>query len=344
MPVRLRDIAEETGISVSAVSHILNERPVSYAPATRKKVRAVARRLGYGPNRIARALRGVRTGALGLITSDLSVPNEAGIVAVVESHLRAQGYRLVIASCWREKDLFKDYLEDLLAQGVDGLILSKPEVYIRAAELEKLLPEGLPVVTIEPLAGLRASCVGVDRRKGTAALIEHALSLGHRSYAYVGAGMNLHEQRQRAQGFQDALNARGLVWDPDRVILGVTCFDAALEVGPRLMSMRPRPTFVFGSNDLVAIGVLRSLRQSGLRVPEDVSVAGFDDLEVARYCEVPLTTVRQPRRLLAQKAVDLILGHIESSGRGAQRRQQIQLMPELVVRQSVGPVPKVMDR
>ncbi|HEX7009667.1 MAG TPA: LacI family DNA-binding transcriptional regulator [Phycisphaeraceae bacterium] len=338
MAVTIKQIAKETNLSAPTVSQILSgSKAHLYAPKTRQRVLEVARALGYRPSPIARALRGARTYAIGYLVPDLSIQVQVEIMANVDRDLRKRGYRMLTGCCWRNAQIARNHFKDMLGYRVDGLLLASPSYYLTASDLSSLLPAGLPAVCIGHLEGHDGPSVLVDRRAGGEAVARHALELGHRSVAYVGSTLTNNRQvQERVSGFRDQLAEAGVELKPDRIIEGIGELEEAIAVAPRLLAMRPRPTFIFGSNDVVAVGVMRGLIRQGLRVPQDVSVVGFDGLDIGKYSEVRLTTITQHRQEQAQHAVDLLLSWIED---GSPRQGSIVLEPQLTVGESTGPVP-----
>jgi len=318
----IKDVARLAGVSVGTVSNVLN-RPQIVSPKTLDAVEAAMAQLHFHRNATARNLRSGATTTVGAVVSDVSNPFYTGLLRGIEDRLDSEGLSLIICSSDGDAEREARLLRMLAEQGVRGVLITPMDGTIeRLAELERI---GLRSVLMDAEPGSLPS-VGVDSARGGRLAVEHLLEQGHRRVAFLAAAENMRPSELRLQGAIEAVRAAGL--DPSDVLEVVHLAHPNASAGEAataqlLASERP-PTAVFSVNDIVALGVLRALRERGVRVPEEVSVVGYDDLFLDTELAVPLTSVRQPMRELGWAAADLLL-----TGRPAGL-----FIPELVVRAS----------
>lgn len=329
----MKDVAERAGVSVSTVSYVLNDSgPV--APDRRVRVLEAIRALGYLPNESARNLKRRSVATIGLVIPDLVNQYFAMIAEGVEQ--AASEKDVLVVFCTPEASGAGESWNSRLlrSQRLDGLIyLSGAET--RMAALVELTRVGPVVLVDEKLPGFDLPCVVSQNRRGARDIAAHVTSLGHERLAILGGPNELWTADQRLSGYREAIAAAGL--DPDAV--PVLAGDYHMSSGEKMAAEildRPageRPTALICANDMMAIGVLAYCRRAGLRVPEDVSVVGFDDLPVASLLTPGLTTVRQPARKLGTEATRLLLDMVNGT-------EQVSPPPEpvsLKIRESTGP-------
>ncbi len=326
--VRLRDVAQAAGVDASVVSRVLSgDGRLSIRPETRQRVIEVATRLNYRPNRAARTLKTARTMAIGMVVPDLANPAFALIATGAERRAHAAGYVLVVI-----RGSVNDRLRDLEGR-VDGLLVA-------AATSDVLyrheLFGGLPAVLVNRQEPGEIASVVVDDEAGSALAGAHLISLGHREIGHVAGPQNVDTARRRLAGYRRALVDAGV--EPREEWIAEASYDEASAdfAATRLLAVEPRPTALFAANIRMAIGTLAAVHRLGLRVPEDVSVIGFEDLPLAAYLSPPLTTIRMPLVELGSHAVDTLLAEIRG---GDVRSTQVGIPPELVVRASTGHAP-----
>ncbi|MGB9624337.1 MAG: LacI family DNA-binding transcriptional regulator [Phycisphaerae bacterium] len=348
--VRLSDIARAAGVTSATVSYALSGRD-GVSAGTRQRILTIAERLGYIANRQAAALRGLRSYILGVIVTNIKNPFFAEIVCGVEKAAAKRRYRLML--CVTENNTGDEarHLKMLLEHNVDGLILvpvaSDPDgSYENIKWLRMFCKRRKPVLCIvDSIPDLKAASITTDVYEGTRVLLEHLIQLGHRDIAYFSQPFARIRKCGRHAAYHDALAKARIPFRPELLVeTGVTPEEAYEKTG-WMLDQGIRFTAAVYPNDYMAIGGLRKLRERGLRVPEDVSVTGFDDVELARFCEVPLTTARFQTRRLGEMAVREMIASIERGpepARGAGLRS-IVLRPELIVRESTGPAPQSKD-
>lgn len=337
--VTMKDIAAATGVSRSTISRILNDAPltVPVSAVTRTRVLAAARELEYHPNPLARALRGAPTMLLGAIARDITDPFFAGAIETVSAAARAQGYNVVLGHAHGEATEAYE-LAALLEAGHCDAILVLGDMSDQPRLLEDLRDTHVPVVALWQGSELRSiPAVNVDNRAGVTATMEHLAALGHRRIAFIG-GRLLGDIQERQQAYADGM-ARIGVEVPDGYVQRVA---NTAEDGERalasVMSLPVPPTAVVAATDVLAIGILRGAYVSGVSVPADLSVVGFDDIVWAATTVPALTTVRMPTAEMATAAVNLaILLAGEPAGEGPAAEHVQVFRPELVVRESTAP-------
>jgi DNA-binding LacI/PurR family transcriptional regulator len=318
-PVTLQDVAREAGVAVSTVSRALSH-PERVSARTREHVRAIAARMDYRPNLLARALPSGRTRMLALLVTDITNPHQFGLIRGAEAQAGAAGYTLVLADSRGRPELEAE-LTARLGSSVDGFVLAssrRPD-----AELADLLGRRPLALYNRELAGFPS--VVDDQADGSRQVVEHLLALGHRSLAYLGGPRNAWSETMR----WEALSARSRKAGATIVRLGP--FPPTLEggVGAADVGLASGATALVAFNDLMAIGVLRRLEQRGVAVPDTVSVVGFDDIFGADFCHPPLTTVASPVEEAGKALVHLLLGDDPA--------QRVVLATELRVRASTAP-------
>jgi DNA-binding LacI/PurR family transcriptional regulator len=324
------EVAERAGVSKSLVSLALRGAP-NVSESSRAAILRAAAELGYRPNAVARSLVSRRSFVLGVMVSDLSNPFFTQVVEGIEEAALEADYRALINTGRRQSARESEALDTLLELRTDGLILAG--TVISDAEVEAA---GRAVPTVLATRTIRSAIVDNvtnDDRVGAVMAVEHLVNYGHRRIAHVTGGRGAGARRRRL-GYSDAMKAHGL---GSEIMLEEGAYTEAggSEGAARLLARRPRPTAIFAPNDLAALGALHAIESAGLRVPEDVSLVGYDDIALAGYKHIDLTTIHQPQREMGRKAVELLLERIDGSRTRARR---IVIKPELVVRATTGPV------
>jgi DNA-binding LacI/PurR family transcriptional regulator len=325
----MADVARLAGVSQQTVSRVLNESPHVRAD-TRERVLEAVRKLEYRPNRVARALVTGRSRTLGVVSSDTTLHGPASTLLGIERAAHAAGYFVSIASLGSlDARAVREATERLSEQGVDGILVIAPQD--SAAQALEHLPPDIPVVATEAGTHDGVPLVAVDQVAGARAATRHLLELGHRTVWHLSGPLDWFEARDRIEGWQDTLEEASApvpaVWAGD------WSARSGYELAGRLTASVPDVTAIFVANDQMALGVVRALHELGLRIPEDISVVGFDDIPEAAYFTPPLTTVRQPFNEVGRRALLAVLAMIEDD---AQADTRATIPPELVVRASTG--------
>jgi LacI family transcriptional regulator len=338
------DIAKRADVSFKTVSRVLNENP-RVAEELRERVLKAMAELDYQPNLAARALAGRRSYSIALLVDQGEFFNEDNANAYMAPYLvdlqagalracREAGYHFFIEPFDPRAPTWSGDLRNQLTKiAVDGVVLAPPAAD-RLALLEALESWNIPYVRIAPGTEIdRAPSVAMDEYGGTVAMTEHLLALGHRRFAFV-SGPEAHIAASvRLVAFRDTLARCGVSTQPI-IVPGDFTFAAGLAAGEMLFALPDRPTAIFAANDFMAAGVVAAATHQGVRVPDEVSIGGFDDTAVSRFVWPPLTTVRQPIRVMAQAAIRYLLD-LAGGRESATRRTEFPF--QLVVRSSTGP-------
>ncbi|HVE80148.1 MAG TPA: LacI family DNA-binding transcriptional regulator, partial [Gemmatimonadaceae bacterium] len=298
----------------------------------RRRVREIARRLRYVPNVAARSLITSRTGTLGVLLPDLYGEFFSEVIRGIDQAAHRSGYHLLVSSSHSDQAEIEAALRAMRGR-VDGVLVMSPGVGGRA--LAAHLPDRQPVVLLNCQAReAGVDSITIDNLGGAAAMVGHLVRRGHRRIALVGGPARNGDARERRRGYRAALRVAGIERDPRLELPGDFLEASGYEAARRLLALRPRPTAVFAANDAMAIGALSALHEGGARVPEDVAVAGFDDIPIARYVNPPLSSVHVPIGELGARAMATLLRALADPG-GHVRRQDV-LATTLVIRQSCG--------
>jgi DNA-binding LacI/PurR family transcriptional regulator len=332
MKATIYDVAREAGVSIAAVSQVINGKG-KISKERRNEIFLVMERLNYRPSVIAAALTGKKTFTLGLLVPDISNPFFAEIAHAVEDQGDKLGYSIVICSTHNEDERVERYLTLLQQKSVDGMIIGTGMDNVEL--LNPLVDKSIPIVSIaREMSSPYVQTVHVGDFAGGKLAAQHLLDLGHTRIAVLAEHLKVSSSRERIRGFREALTGAGLELPEASVKAGG--FDL-LRDGKRktmeLLQQENRPTALFCCNDLLAIGSLQAAKELGLRVPEDLSIIGFDNTILASVTDPPLTTIAQPIEAMGKLAVDLLIAQLTHP---SDAKLTHILEPELVVRKSTG--------
>jgi DNA-binding LacI/PurR family transcriptional regulator len=336
-PVTMQDIARATDLSQSTVSRILNRSPtvVPIAEKTRERVLAAAKELGYRPNPLARGLRGASTMLLGVIVRDITDVFFTGAIEATTVEASRRGYNLVLGHAHARADEAIALWGVLESRHCDAILLLG-DMRDQPRLVEDLAGDPLPAVALwqgsHPMA---IPSVSVDNRAGIRAVLDHLTSLGHRRIAFVG-GRRLGDIKEREEAYVEYLEQMGAPPPDGYLQHGSNELAAGAAALERLLDRPDPPTAVVASSDVLAIGLLHAAQARGLRVPDQLSVTGFDDIAMAEFSVPSLTTVRMPVREMVEKAIQMVL---DESDLDAEQPSAV-LVPSLVVRASTGRSPQ----
>jgi LacI family transcriptional regulator len=311
--VTIRDVARAANVSISTVSHVLSgKRPTS--SSTRLRVEAVIERLGYRPNRVAQSLVWRRPFALGLIIPDITNPYFPPFALGAEDRVRKRGYTLVLGNSEYDPQREASYLELVRSQQLAGVIFCLgDEMSPILADLQAAVQDGFPIVLVHsPMPSVPTVCA--DNRQGGRLAAQHLLDLGHREFGIISALPLDEGMADREGGFLDVLRESGIAVDRSAVpaMYGDHQIEGGRQATVELLTHAPNMTAVFVLNDLMALGALEAARAAGLRVPQDLSIVGFDDIPFSAIANPPLTTVGQSIRELGEQAADMLLNVLEN--------------------------------
>lgn len=334
----IKAVARLAGVSVATVSRVLNDSgPVK--EETRRRILEVVESLGYVPHGAARSLTTNQTDTLAVLLPDIYGEFFSELIRGIDSAARRQGYHVLVSGSHEDREEVRAVLRALRGR-VDGLILMTPTADMLEA-LRSVPPGSLPTVLLNcPPGELPFDSINVDNHGGAFAMVEHLAGLGHRRIAFIQGPPDNHDAGERLRGYRDAVRELGLAITPHLELSGDFTEEAGCRAGESLLKLEPWPDAVFAANDAMAIGCLHALRQArpeGIEVPEEIAVAGFDDVPIARFMSPPLTSVGVPIAELGALALERLLESVRQRGGGAVRLpRHEELPPVLVVRGSCG--------
>jgi LacI family transcriptional regulator len=347
--VTIRDVAKESGFSSTTVSIVLNNAPLArYIPApTKKKIERAAQRLGYRPNQFARSLRSKRSHTVGVMVFDMTDPFCTLILRGIENTLYQASYLPILTDVHNEGSRFERYLEMLLDRRIEALIVIANWVFLDINLLADLEKSSIPTAMIGcELKTDSISSVIVDNELGGYVAIEHLHSLGHRKVSIIRGPKALTDSSPRWRGIRTFAKESGLELDP-RLILDmpesrdpISSFESGYKLTEELLRQKRSFTAMLAFDDMSAFGAIRALNRAGIRVPEQCSVIGFDDVATSAIYTPSLTTVRQPMETMGASAVGVVLDGINAV---LEKREATpshrKVAPELVVRESTRRLP-----
>ena len=350
----LRDVAQCAGVSPSTVSATLNEAPRAryYSTETKERIRQAAKDLGYVANPLAKTLKRSRSGLLGIVAFSQYGIYYGRLLEAAQEHAEQLGYEIVAADMHYDPGRLEKCVNLLLAWTVEGILLLTGGQEITPAALQRLAHTDIPVLGGGARSGnLPFTCIAFNNMEAGGLLAKHLLDFGHTRIGVLAANPNNQQCEERIAGIAAALAERNMVLDEQRIIrvVGVDVGVAAgYHCAAALLERDPKVTAVICQNDVMAIGALCRLREEGRRVPEDVSVTGFDDLylesqaedndRLGAYLSPALTTIRAPIRQMGKEAVALLVNMVQSPVEG-KAKKIVEFSPELIVRDSTGPAP-----
>jgi LacI family transcriptional regulator len=342
--VTIRDVAKKSGFSSTTVSIVLNNAPLAryIPPKTKKKIERAAQRLGYRPNQFARSLRSKRSHTVGVMVFDMTDPYCTLVLRGIENTLYQASYLPILTDVHNERPRFERYLEMLLDRRIEGLIVLANWLFLDINLLADLEKSSIPTALIGfELKTDSVSSVIVDNELGGHLALEHLHSLGHRKIAFIRGPKALTDSSPRWRGIRNCARECDLELDP-RLIMDlpesrdpISSFESGYKLTEDLIRQKRSFTALLAFDDMSAFGAMRALNKAGVRVPEQCSVIGFDDVSTSAIYTPALTTVRQPMESMGASAVGLVIDGInavlEKRKTSASHRK---VMPELVVRES----------
>ena len=342
--VTMREVATQSGFSPATVSIVLNNAPLAryIAPATKKRIEDVARKLGYRPNAMARFLRSKRSHSVGVMFFDITDPFCTLVLRGIENTLYQSSYVPIFADAHNQRNRFERYLEMLLERHVEALIVVANWLFVDIQLLGDLSKRNIPAATIGwELPGDTISSVMVDNETGARLALEHLYQLGHRKIAFIRGPKMLIDSGPRWRGIQKFAQSAGLEIDPALVqqlpesLDPNSSFESGFRFAEEWLQKKKRFTAMMAFDDLAALGAIRALTKAGVKVPEQCSVTGFDDVALSALAAQSLTTVRQPMEAMGELAVNIVMEGINAA---LEKREwnivSHKMNPELVIRES----------
>lgn len=318
--VTIADVARKADVSVTTVSNLLNGRAERMRPSTKERINRAIEELDYTPNRAARQLKTGYTPIIGLIVPSVANPFYGVFAKHVEEAALKRGFQVLLGNSDRDPERERNYAQELWSYGVRGLIFGSSLATL--SHLSDLIDQGLHLVAFDRPAQssdrFAIDSVGVDNRQGTRLATKHLLALGHQRIGFVSGPIKVVSRLDRLGGYKTALAEAGLtldpalIWESARAEYGDS---EAVELGRQgahaLLTAPDPPTAIFAINDMYAFGVYAGARDLGLRIPEEISIVGFDDIVLCEVVEPSLTTIRQPIAEIAQVAVERLIARLQ---------------------------------
>jgi len=334
MAIRMKDIAEDLGLSIVTVSKVLRDHP-DIGEETRERVLRRVKELNYQPNILARSLVTGRSFLVGLIVPDLIHPFFAEIAKSLSAVIRSKGYSLIVSASEEDGELEAREIRQLQARRLDALVIASTRT--RVPELEEPEQDAVFVLLDRKVPGAHAHFLGVDDKAIGRMATEHLIEVGCRRIAHI-RGRDTSTAVQRYDGYREALAAHGLEYDESLVVsrssVDVGSTEQGAEAMKTLLAREVRPDGVFCFNDPLAVGAMRSIHEAGLRIPQDIAIIGCGNLHYDDMLRVPLSSIEQHSRKLGEQAGELLLSLIAAKQKP--KPETYILEPELVVRESTG--------
>jgi DNA-binding LacI/PurR family transcriptional regulator len=329
MGFTLKDVAREAGVSHMTVSRVINEKG-NIAESTRARVLTAIEKLNYKPNSVARSLVMKKTKLIGMIVPDINNPFFSAMVRGTEKLAHENNYNIILGDTEGSVQNEKSYMDLMVERMVDGVVLAAPRT-----EDAKLLEYNrmVPLVIVDRHFKHNAiTHVWADDVDGACQAMEYLVSLGHRRIGFIAGPQNVQVSLMREEGYKRSLTTHGIPQDPNLVVHGDYLFESGYKSFDQFFRLSSPPSAIFSSNDIMALGFLKQAKEKNIRVPQDISIVGFDNIELSSLISPPLTTVHHPIVEMGNKGVQLLLSRISKNRDGV---GEIRLKNELVVRDSV---------
>jgi LacI family transcriptional regulator len=327
----IRDVAQAVGCSTSTVSRVINNRD-GVNPTTREKVLQAIEELEYKPNLVAQGLRVKRGNLIGLAVPESTTHAFSVLIQYIMDAAHRRGYNIIIVNSNENPDLEERFISDLLRRNINGIVFSR--VSDESRIMPKILKHNIPIVVIDrALENERVSNVVLDNRKAGYLAGKHLVELKHRHITCVTGPMKIALCRERLKGFKESLDERGVVLPKGNIYEGNFKFDSGISAVRNFHDRGIQYTALWALNDMMAFGALKELHRLALKVPEDISVLGMDDLEFGTMIVPPLSSIHYPFDELAEEAIDLLIRQIEGH---ALSTDTIMVQPSISIKESTG--------
>ncbi len=334
--VTIKDIAKALGVSTSTVSRALRDS-YEISPETKSLVLECAERLNYKPNPIALSLKEKRSRSIGVVVSEIANNFFSQIINGIESIAYDRGYNTIIAQSFESYEREVLNVQFLASRSVDGLLISLATETTDISHLKALSDRGLPIVFFDRISDeLNTHKVIVDNFRGAYNATEHLINMGAKRIAVIANSEFLSITKDRLAGYKEALQVHDIKENPKFIhhcYYGGMVFSEIEEVVNKLFTLKVKPDAILTTSDKLTTGILKTLKRRGLKVPDDVALAGFSNTDIAELIDPPLTIVRQPARDMGEAAIDLLLQLIDSK-RPVKEFERRMLTPELQIRES----------
>ena len=326
----IKDIARKAGVAPSVVSRALNNK-YGVKDSTKNLILKLAEEMNYFPNTAARSLVTRKTETIGIMMADISEPYYSQLIKGMEYVANQRGYTLLFSNSYESVEHSRVLQKMINAQRVDGVIIVGSNIQEKNFSLD-LLEQKIPFVLVERnFSDPRVNCIWVDNTAGAYQATKYLVEKGHRKIAHITGNLYYQVALDRLDGYKKALQEAKIDYSEELVISGSFVWQSGYEKMKDILRLHPQCTAVFVANDVMAYGALQAIAEAGLAVPDDIGIIGFDDLEFSCLTNPPLTTIRQPRYQMGQKAMELLTDILRGE---AENGVKIPLNPELIIRGS----------
>ena len=329
--VTLQDIAKEAGVSTTTISRALNDKP-DVNPKTKNKILEIAKDLGYTPNLLAKSLRSKNSKTIGVVLADISNPFFATVAKGVEDAAHKRGYSIILCNTDEEYEKEEEALQVLVEKRVDGLLIAP--VQKEYEDILRIKEQKIPLVLVSRhFDKIETNSVVSDDVLGGFLATEYLIKKEHKRILYISGPLHISSASERLKGYKRALKEYKITFE-EKLVKGYTAkMDKAYALMRKILKERLDFTAIFTFSDFLAFGVTKALREERLKIPDDIAVVGYDDIEFASILETPLTTVHVPKYRLGMKGANMLIDEIERKSTD-RKSQKLIIKPKLMVRKS----------
>jgi LacI family transcriptional regulator len=331
MTITLTELAQKAGVSIATVSRALNHSDHPMNNETRERILTLASELGYRPNMVARSLKTDQTYTIGLIVDNIVSPFTPLIIRGIQDYLKTHNYFSIIINADWNPELETEAIHQLISRSIDGVIFV--ESHLRGNNTILDLANKPYVFVHRLFSGTYANSVLVDDRYGARLAVEHLIKLGHRRIAFINGPDGWDATVNRLIGYREALEKMGIPYDETLIEAGNWEVQSGYPAAKKFLGMSLRPTAIFATNDLMALGAIYAIQETGLRVPEDIAIVGYDDREITSISRPTITTVTLPCYEMGQTSAQLLLQRLANQ---PELDAPIRVQGKLVIRESCG--------
>ena len=327
----IRDVARLAGVSVATVSRALSN-PEKVSDESLEKVHNAIAQVGYRPNMLARNFRSARAYAIVVLVPDIANPFYSLFIRALEDRAQQKGYAVLLGDTRGTPEREMEYIRRVETRLADGIVQLRPS----SEKSQNNIPADIPCVNACGCEFTTGPSIRIDNRAAAKTMVNYLISLGHRRIGVISGLKDNPHAIDRLEGYKEALAEAGIPFEKDLIAEGDFTMWSGLNAAFQFCNMKIRPTAVFSMNDEMAIGAMQTLKNQGIRIPEDMSVTGFDDIAYSKYSDPSLTTISQPAEEMGKMAMDMLLKVIE--GEPLSQRECV-LPTEFIIRKSTGPAP-----
>ncbi|WP_323813840.1 LacI family DNA-binding transcriptional regulator [Cellvibrio sp. NN19] len=327
----IRDVARLAGVSVATVSRALSN-PEKVSDDSLEKVHNAIAQVGYRPNMLARNFRSARAYAVVVLVPDIANPFYSLFIRALEDRAQQKGYAVLLGDTRGTPEREMDYIRRVETRLADGIVQLRPS----SEKSQNNIPPDIPCVNACGCEYTTGPAIRIDNRAAAKTMVNYLISLGHKRIGVISGLKDNPHAIDRLEGYKEALAEAGIPFEKDLIAEGDFTMWSGLNAAFQFCNMKVRPTAIFSMNDEMAIGAMQTLKNQGIRIPEDISVTGFDDIAYSKYSDPSLTTISQPAEEMGKMAMDMLLKVIE--GEPLSQRECV-LPTEFIIRKSTGPAP-----